>query len=98
MLFVIPPSFDLEPDFAMPTQMISADLAPDLSAGRDPGQGIDRVFRKPFLLDSFCHDFEKVDEGQKPSSQMWISMEGDIIYIFSTYGFSLSFVSLKTQE
>ena len=35
----------------------------------------------PFLLNISCHDFEKVDEGRKLSSQLWVRMAGYKNYI-----------------
>ena len=50
----------------------SSDLSPDPSAGFDSGGVMNKGFRGPFLLNSSCHDFEKVDEGRKISSQLWV--------------------------
>ena len=52
----------------------SSDLNPDQSAGIYYGGVIAQGFRGPFLINSYCHDFEKVDEGRKMSSQMWVRM------------------------
>ena len=54
----------------------SSDLAPDLSAGIDSGGVIAHGFRGPFILNSSCHDFEKIDKGRKMSSQLWVRMAG----------------------
>ena len=59
----------------------SSDLSPDPSAGFDSGGVMNKGFRGPFLLNSSCHDFEKVDEGRKMSSQLWVHMSGYRKYI-----------------
>ena len=95
--FVISLSCDLKPEIPKPTSIkivVSVDLAPDLSVGIDSGWVIDWFFHEPFLLNSVCHYFEKVDEGQKTISQLWLSMSGDLNYVSSRYAFILSFVSL----
>ena len=51
-----------------------SDLAPDPSAGLDFKGVIPQGFRGKFLLNSSWRDFEKVDEGQKISSQLWVRM------------------------
>ena len=73
---------------------VSSDMDPDLKAGLDSKGVIAQGFRGPFLLNSSCHDFEKVDEGRKMSSQMWLRMAGYINYISSIYVFIPSFISL----
>ena len=75
--FVTPLSCDLKPDITKPTSrkiIVSSDIGPDLSAGLDSGWVIDRVFRGPFIINSYCHDVEKVDEERKMSSKMWLRM------------------------
>ena len=69
-------------------------MYPDLSAGIDYGQVIAWVFYEPFLLNSSCHYFEKVDEGRKMSSQLWLRMAGYLNYISYRYVFMYYFVSL----
>ena len=59
----------------------SSDLAPDPSSGINSGGVIAKGFHGPFLLNSSCHYFEKVDEGQKMSSQLWVRMAGYRNYI-----------------
>ena len=69
----------------------SSDMAPDPSAGIYSGGVIAKGFRgpfllnsscrEPFLLNSSCHDFKKVDEGRKMSSQLWVRMAGYRKYI-----------------
>ena len=59
----------------------SSDLDPDSSSGLNSGGVIAKGFRGPFLLNSSCHYFEKVDEGRKMSSQLWVSMAGYRNYI-----------------
>ena len=99
--FVISLSCDLEPDITMTISwniFLSPDMDPDLSAGLDHDRGISRVLHKPFPLDLSCHDFEKAEKGWKLSSQLWIRMVGDLIYIFSRYLFSLYLISLTAYE
>ena len=71
-------------------------MDPDMSAGFDYGQVISRVIHEPFLINSYCHDFKKVDGGRKMSGQLWIHMPGYPKYISSGYLFILSFVQLLT--
>ena len=59
----------------------SSDLAPDPSSGLNSRGVINQGFLGPFLLDSSCHDFEKVDKGRKMSSQLWVRMAGYWNYI-----------------
>ena len=66
--FVTLLSCDLEPDITKPTYrkiFISDDLDPDLSDSRDSIQVISWVLREPFLLNSSCYNFEKVNKGRK---------------------------------
>ena len=68
-------SCNIEPDITKPTSrkiVVSSDLDPDPSADLDYGGVIAQGFRGPFVLNSSCYDFEKVDEGRKTSSQLWI--------------------------
>ena len=51
-------------------------MAPDPSASLGPRGLISQGLRGPFLLNSSCHDFEKVDRGRKMSSQLWVCMAG----------------------
>ena len=56
-------SFDLEPEITMPTScniVVLDDLDYVLSDDNDLGRGMARVFCEPFLLNSFCHKFEKL--------------------------------------
>ena len=79
--FVTPLSCYLKHDINKPTSrtiVVLDDLDPYLSAGLDSGRVIAQVFRETFLLNSSCHDFEKSDEGQKMSSQLWQRMLGYI--------------------
>ena len=55
---------------------VSSDLAPDPSAGLDFKGVIAQGFREPFILNSSWRNFEKVDEGRKLSSQLWVRMAG----------------------
>ena len=50
-----------------------------LSAGIDPDRGISRVLCENFLNNSSCHEFVKIDERRKLSSQLWILMVEDHI-------------------
>ena len=59
----------------------SSDLSPDTSAGLNSGGVISQGFHGSFLLNSSCRYFEKVDIGQKMSSQIWIRMAGYRNYI-----------------
>ena len=61
--------------------VVSSNLAPDPSAGIDFKGVIDQGFRGPFLLNISCRDFEKVEEGRKLSSQLWVRMLGYPNYI-----------------
>ena len=74
--------------------VILADLGPDPSAGLDSGGLITKGFCGPFHLNSSCYDFEKVDEGRKMTSQLWLRMAGYLNYISFRYVFITSFVSL----
>ena len=47
----------------------------------DSGGVIARVFRGPFLINSSCHDSEKVDQERKISSQMCLHMAVYLNYI-----------------
>ena len=63
--FVTPLNCDLRPDIIMPTYwniILSADMAPDMFVGLDRGRSIAQVFYRTPLLNSSCHDFEKIDE------------------------------------
>ena len=63
-----PHSCDLKPGVTKTTSrkiVVSSDLGPDLSTGLDYGEVISQGFRGLFLLNSSCHDFEKLDEGRK---------------------------------
>ena len=48
----------------------SSDLDPDLSSVLDSGGVIAQGFLEQLLINSSCHDFEKVDKVQKMSSQL----------------------------
>ena len=72
----------------------SSDMDPDPSSGINYGGVIAQGFRGLFLLNSSCHDFEKVYKGQKMSSQLWIHMAGYRNYLLYTYVFISSFVSV----
>ena len=66
-------SCDLQPDITTLTSsktVVSSYPGPDPSAGFNYGGVIHQGFRGPFLLNSSCHDFEKVDEGRKMISQL----------------------------
>ena len=78
----------------------SSDLATDPSAGIYYVVVIAQGFLGTFILNSSCHDFEKVDEGRKMSSQlwytgrkinnlMWLHMAGEFMSI-NILGYSLS--------
>ena len=60
--------------------VVSDDLYPDLSACLNPDRGIGQVLRVPFILNIYCHHFEKVDQGKKLSSQLWILTGYIIVY------------------
>ena len=84
MRFFTPLSCDLEPDITKPNPrniVISSDLDPDTSTSFGSGGVTYQGFRGPLLLNSSCHDFEKVDKGQKMSSQLWVRMAGYQNYI-----------------
>ena len=49
----------------------SSDMDPDPSSGLDSGGVINQGFLEQLLLNSSCHDFEKVEKGRKLSSQLW---------------------------
>ena len=49
----------------------SFDLAPYPSSVIDSGGVIAQGFLEQLLLNSSCHDFEKVEKGRKMSSQLW---------------------------
>ena len=69
--FFTPLSCDLEPDITKPAYskiVVSYDLGPDPSAGIDSVGVIYQGFCGPFLLNSSCHDFEKVDKVFVPSN------------------------------
>ena len=72
----------------------SSDMAPDPSSGLDSGGVISQGFLEQLLLNSSCHDFEKVEKGQKMSNRLWLRIAGYIKYLSSTYVFISSFVSL----
>ena len=97
MRFFTPLSCDIEPEITKPTYrniVVSSDMGHDPSASLDSGGVIAQDFRGPFLLNSSFRDFEKVDEGQKMSSQLWLRMVGYLKYISSRYVFISSFVLL----
>ena len=56
--------------------VFSSDLAHNPSSSLDSKRLSAQGFRGPFLLNSSCLDFEKVDEGRKLSSQLWVRMAG----------------------
>ena len=92
-----PISCDLEPEITERTSrkiIVSYDLAPDPSACINSKGLIAQGFRGTFLLNFLCNNFEKVDEGRKMSSQLWVRMAGYRNYISCRYGFISSFVSL----
>ena len=65
MRLFTPLSCDLEPDITKPTSrkiVVSSDLDSDMSAGLGSGEVINQGFCGPFLINSSCHDFEKVDK------------------------------------
>ena len=77
-------SCDIEPDITKPTSrniFVLSDLDPDPSAGINSEGVIAQGFRGPFLLNSSCPDFEKVDEGRKISRQLWLRMAGYLNYV-----------------
>ena len=57
-------------------------MDPDPSAGLDFKGVVAQGFHGPFLLDSSWRDFEKVNEGRKLSSQLWVRMAGYRNYSF----------------
>ena len=66
--FFTPLSFDLEPGITTPTSkkiVVSSDLGSDPSASFDSGGVIAQGFRGSFLLNSFCHGFEKLTKDEK---------------------------------
>ena len=82
--FITPPICDIETEITKPTYrkiFVSSDMGIDASAGFDSKGLIAQGFCGPFLLNSSCHDFEKVDEGRNMSSQMWVRMAGYRNYI-----------------
>ena len=84
MQFVTPLSCDIEPDITNPTSrkiVVSSDLDPDPSATLGSLGVIAQGFIGPFLLNSSCHDFERIDEGRKMCSQMWVRVAGYQNYI-----------------
>ena len=62
----------------------SSDLAPDPSSGLDSGELIAQGFLEQLLLNSSCHDFEKVEKGLKMSNQLWLRIAGYLNYLSST--------------
>ena len=97
MRFFTPLSCDLEPDITKPNPrkiVVSSDLDLDTSTSFGSGGVTYQGFRGPFILNSSCHDFEKVEKGKRVSSQMWVRMAGYQKYISSTYSFISDFVSL----
>ena len=92
-----PISCGIEPDITKPPYRkisVSSDMDPDPSASLNSGGVIDQGFRGPFLINSSRPDFEKVDEGRKISSQLWLRMTGYLNYISSRYVFISCFISL----
>ena len=73
-------SYNLAPglpaDIASRKIVVLSDLAPDPSAGLNFKGVITQGFRGPFLLNISWRDFEKVDEGRKLRSQLWVCMTG----------------------
>ena len=67
---------DTSADLAYRNIVVLSDMDHDPSAGLDFKGVIAQVCRGPFLLNSSCHDFEKVDEGLKLSSHLWVRMAG----------------------
>ena len=62
---------DLEPDITKPTSrkiFVSYDLSPDTSSGLDSEGVIDQGFRGPFIINSSCHDFDKLTNYKKEQS------------------------------
>ena len=49
----------------------SYDMTPDPSSGLNSGGVIAQGFLEQLLLNSSCHDFEKVEKGRRMSSQLW---------------------------
>ena len=79
-------SYDFEPEITMHTSkkiIILNNIDHDLSAGLNTDQENSQVSRKKFIINSSCHDSEKVDEKQKLSSQPWLRISVDILFIFS---------------
>ena len=84
MRFFAPLSYYLETNITNPTHMkivLSYDMDPDPSASLGSRGVISQGFRGPFLLNSSCHNFEKVDKGRKISGQLWVRMAGYRNYI-----------------
>ena len=63
----------------------SSDMAPDPSAGLNYGGVITQGFLGPFLLNSSCHDFEKVDKGRK-NEQSTVGTYGGISKLYNVRG------------
>ena len=59
-------------DLASRKIVVSSDLAPDTSAGLDFKGVTAQGLRGSFLINSSWRDFEKVAEGRKFSSQLWV--------------------------
>ena len=72
----------------------SSDMDPGPSSVLDYGGVIAQGFLEQLLLNSSCHDFEKVEKGRKMSNQLWLRIAGYLNYLSSTYIFISSFVSL----
>ena len=62
---------DPSSDLASRKIVVSSDLDPDPSAGLNFTRVIAQGFNKPFILNSSWRDFERIDEEQKLSSQLW---------------------------
>ena len=65
------------------------------SDGLDPVREISHILRKPNLPRSSSRDFEKVEEGKKTSSQMWIHTAVEVVYIIYSYTSGLSSILLR---
>ena len=68
-------------DLASRKIVVLSDLSHDPSAGLDFKGVIAHGFRGLFILNSSWSDFEKVDEGRKLISQLWVRMAGYRNYI-----------------
>ena len=63
------------------------------SEGLNHVREINRILREPHLSNRYSRDFQNFDKGQKKmSSQIWIVMAVEVVYILCNYVFGLYFV------